>query len=136
MASGRFVATPTCKTRDGGWGLRKGTQSGNILLQTPGGPVLIRKADALAREYTEQAISKLAEIMENGEDRDSISACKELLDRGHGKPLTATIALPINRQQAALLAQMSDDELEQSVVGTQLPRLVPAETIDHDPLLD
>lgn len=114
--------------------MRKGTQSGNILLQTPGGPVLIRKADALAREYTEQAISKLAEIMENGEDRDSISACKELLDRGHGKPLTATIALPINRQQAALLAQMSDDELEQSVVGTQLPRLVPAET--KDPLLE
>ena len=94
--------------------------------------MLFRKADALAREHTEEAIARLAQIMRDGEDRDAISASKELLDRGHGKPLTATIALPVSRQQAALLAQMSDDELEASVVGTQLPRLAPA----RDPLLD
>jgi hypothetical protein len=95
---------------------------------------LFRSADKLAREHTERAISTIAEIMDDpfAESRDRISAAKELLDRGHGKPLTATIALPMSRQQAAALAQMSDDELEQSVVGTQLPRLAPIK----DPLLD
>lgn len=95
---------------------------------------LLREADRLAREHTERAVSTIANIMDDelNEPRDRLAAAKELLDRGHGKPLTATIALPVSRQQAALLAQMSDDELEASVVGTQLPRLAPA----RDPLLE
>jgi HEAT repeat protein len=102
---------------------------------------LIRPADALAREHTERAISTIAEIMDDplAEQRDRLAAAKEILDRGHGKPLTATIALPMSRQQAAALAAMTDEELDAIIQSTQLPRLQPA--IEHkpravDPLLE
>ena len=101
--------------------------------------MLFRNADALAREHTERAVGTIADIMDNelNEPRDRLAAAKELLDRGHGKPLTATIALPVSRQQAALLAQMSDDDLMSAVNGTKLPRLAPIEhSPKHDPLLD
>jgi hypothetical protein len=100
---------------------------------------IFRSADSLAREHTERAIEVLAEVMDNpvAEDRDRISAADRLLDRGHGKPLTATIALPANRAQAALLAAMSDDDLLQAISSAQLPRLTQATDADiiSDPLL-
>ncbi len=81
----------------------------------------------------------MVEILDNpvAEDRDRLKAAEQLLDRGHGKPLTATIALPANRAQAALLAAMSDDDLLQAISSAQLPRLTQttdAEIIP-DPLL-
>ena len=96
---------------------------------------IIRSADNLAREYTEEAIETLADIMRSEDNRDRLSAAKELLDRGHGKPLSATIALPISRQQAAALAAMSDEDLMAAVTGAPLPRLI-KQAPKHDPLLD
>lgn len=100
---------------------------------------VFRSADSLAREHTERAVEVIAEILDNpiAEDRDRLKAAEQILDRGHGKPLTATIALPANRAQAALLAAMSDDDLLQAISSAQLPRLaasIDAEIIP-DPLL-
>jgi len=51
------------------------------------------------------------------------------------EPLSATIALPISRQQAAALAALSDDDLMAAVTGAPLPRLI-EQAPKHDPLLD
>src|SRR5271169_1335579 len=98
---------------------------------------LIRRADSQAREYTDRAIAKLAEIMENGEDRDAIRAADVLLDRGHAKAVTATIALPANREQAAMLASMSDEELMARIRGPARLSRDPVIEVDTgpDPLL-
>lgn len=84
----------------------------------------MKRADVLAREHTEKAIATLAEAMDNpmNETRERISAAKELLDRGHGKAAQAIIALPPTRQQAAMLAGMSDEDL-MAIVHQPLPRL-------------
>lgn len=106
---------------------------------------IFRAADSLAREHTEAAIDTIAEVMNDplAENRDRLAAARDILDRGHGKPLQATIALPSNRRQAAALAAMSDDELMAAVQGAPLPRLLPARPVevyadtfpDTDPLL-
>ena len=104
---------------------------------------LFRSADALAREHTERAVEVIAEVMNDpfAEDRDKVKAAEAMLDRGHGKPLTATIQVPANRAQAALLASMTDDELLNAISNAQLPRLnAPRDFIDVvaeqlDPLL-
>lgn len=93
---------------------------------------IIRRADALAREHTEEAIAKLVDIMRHGEDGDSLKASNSLLDRGHGKALVATIAVPSNQEQARLLAAMSDEELDQALIDYDVPRRLPAPI---DPLL-
>lgn len=103
---------------------------------------LFRSLDNLAREHTERAVEVVVGILNDpmAEDRDRIKAADTILDRGHGKPLTATIALPATRQQAALLAAMSDDELMQRIQGTPLHRLNQEPVIEvdatADPLLD
>jgi hypothetical protein len=90
-----------------------------------GAPV---SASELARLHTDQAIETIAYIMENGiEDKDRLRAAESLLDRGHGKAAQAIIAVPANRQQAAMLAALSDDELMQAIQSTRLPRLAPIE---------
>jgi cellobiose-specific phosphotransferase system component IIA len=99
-----------------------------------------KNADSLAREHTEQAIDVLAEVMADpfAENRERINAANSLLDRGHGKPNQAIIAVPASRQQAALLAAMSDDELMAAITQARLPRLGPidAEFAEvPDPLL-
>jgi hypothetical protein len=108
---------------------------------------IIRRLDSLAREHTERAIEIITDIMNDGmaENRERLAAAREILDRGHGKPLAATIALPASRRQIAELAALSDEELEAAIQQHQLPRLVKASVIehhqaamafDHDPLLD
>ena len=108
---------------------------------------IIRRLDALARDHTERAVETITSIMDDcfAEDRDRLAAANAILDRGHGKPLVATIALPASRRAAAELAAMGDEELELLVQGTELPRLTkatrvehhqPAISFDHDPLLD
>jgi hypothetical protein len=88
---------------------------------------LIRAADTLAREHTDTAIKTLAEVMSDpfAENKDRIKAAESLLDRGHGKPTQAIIALPPSRAQAARLAALSDDELLNVIQHAQLPRLAP-----------
>lgn len=57
-------------------------QSGN-----PGGrPKESSVVKALAREYTEEAVLKLAHWMRTDDARASVAACTALLDRGYGKP--------------------------------------------------
>ncbi len=106
---------------------------------------VFRSLDNLAREYTEDALKTLVDVMGNpeAEYRDRLKAANDILDRGHGKPLSATIALPANRAAAARLAAMSDEDLMSAIQATPLPRLFsePAKelaTIDNgsDPLLD
>lgn len=106
----------------------------------------MKTADALARAHTEKAIETIAEVMNDpfAENKDRLKASETLLDRGHGKPNQAIIAVPGNRQIAALLAQKSDDELMALISGAALPRLGPAidatytEVVDQstDPLLE
>jgi len=99
----------------------------------------MKTADALARQHTEQAIETLAEVMSDpfAENRERLTAANSLLDRGHGKPNQAIIAIPGNRELAALLAKMSEDELAAIVHGATLPRLAPIEATftEVDPLL-
>lgn len=57
-------------------------QSGN-----PGGrPKETGEVKALARQYTEEAIHKLAEWMRSENPKASVAACQALLDRGYGRP--------------------------------------------------
>jgi hypothetical protein len=88
-----------------------------------------RAVDSLARQHTERAIDTLAEVMNDpfAENKDRLKAADSLLDRGHGKPLTATIALPSNTAHRALLAALSDEELMARITQTELPRLTPIE---------
>jgi hypothetical protein len=101
----------------------------------------MKTADALARQHTERAIETIAEVMADpfAENKDRVKAAETLLDRGHGKPSQAIIAMPGNRQIAALLAQKSDDELMALINGASLPRLAPIDaefTESPDPLLE
>jgi hypothetical protein len=101
---------------------------------------IVRLADALAREHTEQAIDRLAEILAHGEDRDSIRAAEAILDRGHGKAAQAIISIPASKKQQQLLAAMSDEDLLVAIQGTELPRMLEQQpqsaTPEQDPLLD
>jgi hypothetical protein len=93
---------------------------------------IIRPVNKLAQQYTEEAIEKLADIMRNGEDREAISASKELLDRGHGKtPQAVTVQA---HALADLAASMSDAELESVIMDAPMPRKLVAPA--RDPLLD
>jgi HEAT repeat protein len=100
----------------------------------------MKTADSLARQHTERAIDTLVEVMDDpfAENRERITAANSLLDRGHGKPNQAIIAIPGNRQVAALLATKSDDELMALLQAYRLPRLAPIDATftEHEPLLD
>ena len=102
----------------------------------------MKTADSLARQHTEKAIDTLVEVMEDpfAENRERLTAANSILDRGHGKPNQAIIAVPGNRELAALLSKISNDELAQIVQQSQLPRLAPAIDAEfteaRDPLLE
>lgn len=73
---------------------------------------VVRTADALARTHTEAAMDTLVELMKDAEkDADRIKAATEILDRGHGKPLAATIQLPVSKRTVAQLCALDRDEL-------------------------
>jgi len=96
---------------------------------------LFRAVDSLAREHTEKAIDTLVDVLENpeAENRDRIAAAKDLLDRGHGKPLQAVIQVPASKRQAALLASMSDEALMETIQAVPLPQMIKGREVD--PLL-
>ena len=64
-------------------------QKGQDARRNSGGrPKEIAEVKALARERTVRAINVLTKIMESSKATDAarVAACKELLDRGWGKP--------------------------------------------------
>jgi hypothetical protein len=105
----------------------------------------VKTADTLARQHTERAVETIAEVMNDpfAENKDRLKAAEAILDRGHGKPNQAIIAIPGNRQIAALLGGKSDDELMALINGAALPRLAPIDAsytevadLYTDPLLE
>lgn len=104
---------------------------------------IYRPADTLAREHTEVAIQTIADVMVDpfAENKDRLSAAKEILDRGHGKPMQAIIQVPASKAVAARLAALSGDELLE-IMNRPLPRLAApiegecVEVAERDPLLE
>jgi hypothetical protein len=91
--------------KDGKW--LKG-QSAN-----PGGrPRIVSDVQNLAREQTAAAIETLTSIMQNAKSHPQarVAACRELLDRGYGKPLQQSEVTNIEPGSRPA-SDMSDDEL-------------------------
>jgi hypothetical protein len=84
-----------------------------------------RNADAQARDHTEEAINVLHDIMIDPfqEAKDRLRAAESLLERGHGKAVSAVISVPLERRQKAEMAAMTDEELMAAIRDTPLPRL-------------
>ena len=83
-------------------------QTGN-----PGGrPKALAQVRELAREYTEEAIQKLVELMRKADsDQAQILAANSLLDRGWGKPVQTLGGDPegmpiIHEHRAVVLAEI------------------------------
>ena len=90
-----------------------------------------KTADAHAREYAGEAIDVLHDLMvdPSQEARDRIRAAESLLERGHGKAVSAVISVPLEKRQRAEVAAMSDEELMAAIREVPLPRLAaPAQT--------
>ena len=65
--------------------MAKGKKTGGRVAGTPNKATADLKA--LAGEYTQEAIAELARLATGAESETArVSAIKELLDRGHGKP--------------------------------------------------
>ena len=92
----------------------KGT-SGNPL----GRPRIILTVRDIAREHTEEAIETLAAIMrdEVAPAAARISACTELLNRGHGRPVDQRAMLMIGAQLGSdrSVKEMSTQEIIQKL---------------------
>jgi hypothetical protein len=92
----------------------KGT-SGNPL----GRPRIILTVRDIAREHTEEAIETLAAIMrdEVAPAAARISACTELLNRGHGRPVDQRAMLMIGAQLSSdrSVKEMSTQEIIQKL---------------------
>lgn len=96
-----------------------------------------RPLDVLAREHAAKAIETVTDIMNDwsAEDKDRLKAADMILDRGHGKPVNATIALPNSNAHRKLLAMLSDEQLMAQIEAAPLPRLAQdVEFEDVDPL--
>ena len=93
----------------------KGT-SGNPL----GRPRIILTVRDIAREHTEEAIETLAAIMrdEVAPAAARISACTELLNRGHGRPVDQRAMLMIGAQLSThrSVKDMSTQEIIEQLV--------------------
>ncbi len=77
-------------------------QSGN-----PGGRP--KGIAALARQHTDKALEVLVEGMENEDPRVRVTAAKEVLDRGWGKPLTMTADV------TKKLDEFTDDDIDAGI---------------------
>ncbi len=77
-------------------------QSGN-----PGGRP--KGIAAKAREHTDKALEVLAEALDDEDRRVRVTAAKELLDRGWGKPLTMTADV------TKKLDEFTDDDLDAGI---------------------
>ena len=96
---------------------------------------VIRSADAMAREHTEEAIQTIRECMQVFDARVALEAAKAMLDRGHGKPITAIIQVPMAKRMQSQLNALSDDQLLEAIDAEfeDLPKLAAPKV--SDPLL-
>lgn len=92
-----------------------------------------KTADAQARDHTEEAIQVLHQIMVDPfmEARDRLRAAESLLERGHGKAVSAVISVPLDKRQRAEVAAMTDEELMAAIRDTPLPRLAAPHIPQH-----
>lgn len=90
--------------------------------------------DQLARERTDSALGVINEVMTDpfAENKDRLRAAIEMLDRGHGKPLAATISVPMAKQKQAQLSKMTDADLMAHLQSTPLPTLLSLPTPDAE----
>ena len=88
---------------------------------------LIRSLDSMAREHTESAVQTIVAIMNDPDlpPKDRLKAAQEILDRGHGKPINATISIPASRLMQQKIEAMTDAELMAVVQSHELPRISP-----------
>src|ERR1035441_8171200 len=88
---------------------------------------LLHDASALAREHTGRAIDKIATLIDSMDPRVALEAAKTMLDRAHGKPLSAVIVVPGNRKNQATLSAMTDAQLMEALKAgeEELPVLPP-----------
>lgn len=84
-----------------------------------------KSADSLARESAEEAIQVIRDEMRNplNEAKDRLKAAEMLLERGHGKPTQAIIAIPASKRVSEAAAQMTDEDLLEVMRASPLPRL-------------
>jgi hypothetical protein len=98
---------------------------------------LLHDASALAREHTGRAIDKIATLIDSMDPRVALEAAKTMLDRAHGKPLSAVVVVPGNRKNQATLSAMSDAQLMEALEEGEdpLPVLPPPrqDVIGFDP---
>jgi hypothetical protein len=96
-----------------------------------------KSADARAREYADEAITTIRDIMIDPftEAKDRLRAAETLLDRGHGKAAQAVISVPATRRMAAQLAQMEDEALLAIIAEERLPSL-PAPEPAIEPVIE
>lgn len=104
-----------------------------------------RTADDIARDYTAEALDTIHEIMVEplAEHRDRLRAAETLLDRGHGRAVSAVIQVPAGKRLQAQLIGMTEEQLYEVIRAQPLPRMLqhvqdadftPVED-DIDPLL-
>lgn len=94
-------------------------EKGRFMKGTSGNPIgrprVILTVRDIAREHTEEAIETLASIMRDAEAPAAarISACTELLNRGHGRPVDQRAMLMIGAQLQSdkTAREMSTSEL-------------------------
>lgn len=70
-----------------------------------------------ARELEDVAVRTIVDVMTDpfAENKDRLAAAREILDRGHGKPSQAIIAVPGEKARREAAALYTDAELDQII---------------------
>lgn len=95
----------------------------------------IQSLERLARSLSPQMMEILGMIARDGgaKNSDRIAAAKEIMDRGHGKPTQAVIAIPSKRAIAQQLAGMTDDQLMETLTDARARRASLPALVDSRP---
>lgn len=81
---------------------------------------------AALREYTEQAMAILVELMGDKDPKIRMAAAIEILDRGHGRP-TTSVAVEQEETEAesslpVAMEELTNDQLTRIILITKEPR--------------
>jgi len=127
------MATPTNNDRAEGPLRRSGRflpgQSGN----PSGRPKVVAHIQELARQHAPQALAALVEIATSGVSENArVAAACALLDRGYGKPASATQIIPPPPRD---LRDMSKEELDEAIEACQRTLRAQIEALESCPPL-